>query len=135
MPSDKPRASIFYDIIIKKSSIKTISAYELAHDACGGNFVLDVGFLNVVEESDHGTNLLIALVTRLNLLEKGIDILLNYGKFIEGRAIENNVGIFLIWENPSFLAASNRIPHIEGSLNGRATVFEVTNRATEKSES
>ena len=115
-------------------SIKTISADKFTNDTCGRDFVLDVRLANVVEKSNHCAHLLVALIRRIYLLEKGIDVFLNHRKLVERGAIEDNVGVFLIGEYPFFLTASYGIPHIERSLNTRATAFEVTNCATKKSK-
>ena len=63
--------------VISELSVKAVSANEFTDDACGGDFILNVSFSYVVEKSNHCTHLFIAFITRINLGEKGIDILLN----------------------------------------------------------
>ena len=70
-----------------------------------------------------------------NGTKNGFGMYSQHRKFIEQRGIEHYVGILLVGEYPSLLATSYGIPHIKRSLNTRAAAFEVTNRATEKSES
>ena len=43
-------------------------------------------------------------------------MLFEYGKLIKGGAVKDDIGIFLIGENPLFLSATHAIPHRESGL-------------------
>lgn len=118
----------------KLISVEAVAADELAHDACGGNLVVNVCLVNVVKYFNHRSYLVVALVGGLDHGEQGINVLFKNCKFIESGAIEDNVGIFLIGEDPSFLAAANRIPHRESSLNAGASCLKVAYRAAKQTK-
>ena len=71
-------------LLFTQLSVKAISADKFSYDACRGNFVLNVGFSNVVEKSHHCANLLIAFITWINFEKQGVNILLNNRKLVKG---------------------------------------------------
>ena len=62
--------------------IEGIAADEFADDAGGGNFIVHVGFADVIENADDGTNLVVAAVLWHDLGEQWENVLLQNGQLI-----------------------------------------------------
>ena len=115
-------------------AIEAIAADELAHDACGRNFVVDVGFVDVVEDFNHCTHLVVTIILGADGVKQWENMALEHRQLVKRGTVEDNVCVLLERENPSLLTATNRIPHCECLLNRCASCFKVAHGAAEQSQ-
>ena len=113
-------------------SIESVAADELAHQGCGRNFVVNVCLVDEVKYLYYRANLVIALVGGRDLGKEREDVLFQYGDLVEGGGVEHYVGILLEGIDPSLLAGSYRLPHIEGVSHRCTTCFVVSYYSAQK---
>ena len=92
-------------------SVEAVSADKLSDKAGRGDLVIDVGLVDKIEYFYHTSDLVEAFLVRLDRGQKREDVLFQYGKLVKGGAVEDNVGLLLIGEDPALLTATHRIPH------------------------
>ena len=65
-------------------SVEAVAADKFADNACRGNFVVNVGFADVVQDLYHSANAVVAFVCRVDGGEERIDVLFKHRKLIDG---------------------------------------------------
>ena len=97
-------------------SVERISPNKLPHQAGWRNLIVHIRLQNKVQDLDDGTDLLVTFILRLYRSEQGENMLLQHRQLIEGGAVEDHVGIFLIGEDPPPLPPADAVPHGQGML-------------------
>ena len=122
-------AAAFY---VRKLPVERIPPDKLPHQTGGGDFVVHVRLLNVVQDFDGVAHLVVALVLRLNRGEQGENVFFQHRQLIQRGAVENHVGILLIGENPPLFPPLDAVPHGERMLHRRPPGFVVPDDAPQE---
>ena len=112
--------------------IEGIAADEFPDQAGGRDLVIHAGFPDKIQDLDHGSDLVIIGILRLDCGQQRIDMLLQHRQFIQSGTVEDHIRFLLIREDPSALPALHRIPHGQCVLHRRTTGLIIPHRSAQQ---
>lgn len=115
-----------------KSPVKRIPADELPDQAGGGDLVVHISLLNIVQDFYDVLHLVVAALLRLDGGKQGVDVLFQHGQLIERRAVEDHVRVLLEGEDPPLLPLLDGFPHGKGVLDRGAPGLVVPDDAAQQ---